>query len=589
MSTHEGSASAASAGGLAAVASSTLLLNPARLDTSRLDAASAALIRKTIDFFEAKGKARLREDDLARNWYADFLEFARRERLFATFLTPSAHGGPGARWDTARNCVLNEVLAFYGLPYWYTWQVTILGLGPIWMSRNDDARRAVAGLLEQGGIFGFGLSEKSHGADIYATEMQLAPAGEGRYLARGSKYYIGNGNEAARLSVFGKLAGTGDYVFFLVDPRRPGYRLVRNVVASQSYVAEFELHDYEVAEHEVLSRGQDAWDASLNTVNVGKYNLGWASIGICTHACYEAIAHASRRRLYGMAVTDFPHVRRMFTDAFARLVAMKLFARRAADYFRSASRDDRRYLLYNPVVKMKVTTEGERVIDLLWDVIAAKGFERDTYFEMAARDIRALPKLEGTVHVNIALIVKFMKNYFFAPASFAAVPRRDDPADDVFFWDQGPARGLGKVRFHDPAPVFAAWDTPNVALFREQVAAFRDLLLRATPTEEQAKDVDFLLAVGEIFTLVVYAQLVLEDAALSAGEGIDRDVVDQVFDVFVRDCSRHALDLHMKPASTATQMDHALRMVRKPVMDAARYERVWQQVHALRDAYEMRP
>ena len=33
---------------------------------------------------------------------------------------------------------------------------------------------------------------------------------------------------------------------------------------------------------------------------------------------------------------------------------------------------------------MKVTTQGERVIDLLWDVIAAKGFEKDMYFEMAA-------------------------------------------------------------------------------------------------------------------------------------------------------------------------------------------------------------
>ena len=38
------------------------------------------------------------------------------------------------------------------------------------------------------------------------------------------------------------------------------------------------------------------------------------------------------------------------------MAAMKLFALRAADYMRSASRQDRRYLLYNPVVKMKVTT-----------------------------------------------------------------------------------------------------------------------------------------------------------------------------------------------------------------------------------------
>jgi acyl-CoA dehydrogenase len=70
---------------------------------------------------------------------------------------------------------------------------------------------------------------------------------------------------------------------------------------------------------------------------VGKFNLGWASIGICTHAFYEAIRHAAHRRLYNMYVTDFPHVRQMFTDAYARLAAMKLFTLRAADYQRSAS------------------------------------------------------------------------------------------------------------------------------------------------------------------------------------------------------------------------------------------------------------
>jgi acyl-CoA dehydrogenase len=566
-----------------------ILLNPKSQVRRCADERSDEIVRKTIEFFEAKGKAKLRKDDQERTWYADFLEFVKRERVFSTFLTPSALGGEGARWDTSRNCALNEVLAFYGLSYWYAWQVSILGLGPIWMSGNEPLKRRAARLLEEGGIFGFGLSEKEHGADIYSTDMELVPAGNGKYLARGDKYYIGNGNEAALLSVFGKIAGTGEYVFFAVDPKRPEYELVKNVVASQMYVAEFALHDYPVGEEDILVRGDAAWDAALNTVNVGKYNLGWASIGISTHAFYEAVRHAANRRLYGMAVTDFPHVKRMLTDAYARLVAMKLFALRAADYFRSASPEDRRYLLFNPVVKMKVTTEGERVIDLLWDVIAAKGFEKDTYFEMATRDIRALPKLEGTVHVNIALIVKFMKNYFFAPAPYPEIPRRDAPADDGFFWHQGPARGLGKIRFHDPAPVFASWSTPNVALFREQIAAFRELLVRATPSEEQAKDVDFLLAVGELFTLVVYAQLVLENASLRQADGVDADTVDQMFDVFVRDFSRHALDLYTKPSATSAQREHAIRMLRTPAFDAARYERVWKTVHAQKDAYEMNP
>ena len=193
------------------------------------------------------------------------------------------------------------------------------------------------------------------------------------------------------------------------------------MVASQNYVSEFELDNYPITEADILHRGREAWNAALNTINIGKYNLGWASIGISTHAFYEAITHANNRVLYGMPVTDMSHVRRMFVDAYSRLVAMKLFALRAADYMRVASKEDRRYLLYNPMVKMKVTTQGEDVVNLLWDAIAAKGFEKDTYFSQAAVDIRALPKLEGTVHVNIALIVKFMANYFFNTAEFPDV------------------------------------------------------------------------------------------------------------------------------------------------------------------------
>jgi acyl-CoA dehydrogenase len=255
---------------------------------------------------------------------------------------------------------------------------------------------------------------------------------------------------------------------------------------------------------------------------------------------------------------------------------------------RSASPEDRRYLLYNPVMKMKVTTQGEHVIDHLWDVIAAKGFENENYFEMAARDIRALPKLEGTVHVNIALIVKFMPNYFFQPAAYPEIPRRDDAANDDFLFRQGPTRGLGQTRFHGYAPVFESFDRlPNVNVFREQAAVFREMLEKATPGAAQTNDVDFLLAVGEIFTGVVYAQLILENARIY---GVDDAIVDQIFDVLVRDFSRYAVQLHGKPTSTPEQMDHCLRMIRKPVVDAERYDRVWrEQVLSLAGAYEMRP
>ncbi|MBI2395828.1 MAG: acyl-CoA dehydrogenase [Deltaproteobacteria bacterium] len=571
-----------------------ILLNPKRYAPEHLDEASAELMQKTIAFFEAKGKVRLKKDDRERVWYADFLDFVAREKIFAKLLTPAAYGGgdPTVRWDTWRNCEFSEITAFYALHYWYTWQVTILGLGPIWMGTNEAAKKKAAEALKAGGIFAFGLSERAHGADLYSTEMRLQPNRDGTWTANGSKYYIGNANEAAMVSTFAKTTDTGAFVFIAADPRQKGYELVQNVVNVQSYVAEYRLHDYRVTDADILSMGDDAWDSSLNTVNVGKFNLGWASIGISTHAFYEALHHAENRVLYGKHVTEFPHVRQLLVDAYCRLVAMKAFSRRASDYMRTASAEDRRYLLFNPMVKMKVTTQGEQVIDLLWDVIAAKGFEKDTYFEIATRDIRALPKLEGTVHVNMALVVKFMRNYFFNPGKFPEIPSVMEPRNDDFLFRQGPTKGLGKIQFHDFRIAYGKVALPTVSVFKQQIGVLEEFLVASASDPDtaakQGKDIDFLLSLGEVFTLVAYGQLLLEYRELHP-EDLPDDLLEQIFDFMVRDFSKFALQLYSKPSSTPRQMELCQRMIMKPPTDAARFERVWAEVHALSDAYEMSP
>jgi len=566
-----------------------MLLNPKSEQFGHLDDHSRQMMEKTIAFFESKGKQKLKQDHFNRVWYADFIEFIKKNNIFADLLTPPAYSGRNtdARWDTYRNCDFNEVLGFYGLAYWYTWQVSILGLGPIWMSTNEAAKQRAAKLLADGGIFAFGLSEKAHGADLYSSEMALTPLSDGRYVADGGKYYIGNGNEAAMVSTFGKNAETDEYVFFAVDPKHANYELVQNVVQWQSYVAEFALHGYPLTNAEILATGSAAWDAALNTVNVGKYNLGWASIGICTHSFYEAINHAANRNLYGRCVTDFPHIQRFFVDAYTRLAAMRMFARRASDYMRSASERDRRYLLYNPMVKMKVTTQGEEVINLLWDVIAAKGFEKSVYFENATADIRALPKLEGTVHVNMALIVKFMANYFFNPDSFPVIAECDQPVHDTFLFNQGPTRGLGRIRFHDYRLAYDSVNLPNITIFTRQIDALTRLLLAEPPDKIQIKDMDFLLCLGELFTLVAYGQLLIEKSQM---DGVGDDLLDQIFDFMVRDFSKYALNLYTHSRSTRPQMNLCLSMIEKPAQNQDQFDRIWQNhVFVLKDTYAMNP
>ncbi len=569
-----------------------VLLDPNNLTRKYPDAESKEIMKKTVEFFENKGKVSLKNDDHERVWYQEFLDFLKKEKIFYKMLTPSQYGEEGCRWDTWRNMEFNEILAFYGLHYWYTWQVTILGLGPIWMSKNENAKKKAAEYLKQGEVFAFGLSEKDHGADLYSSKMRLKILENGNYIANGSKYYIGNGNVARMVSVFAKTdvhsdpenKKYGDYVFFVADSQHPNYECVKNVVNVQSYVAEYKLNDYPIIEGDILSKSRDAWDSTLNTVNVGKFNLGWASIGISTHALYEAINHASNRNLFGKFVTEFSHIKQFFVDSYARLVAMKLFALRAGDYMRSASLQDRRYILYNSLVKMKVTSEGEKVIDLLWDIIAAKGFEGDTYFSMATRDIRALPKLEGTVHVNMAQIIKFMPAYFFMPQEYPEVGTITEPKSDEFLFDQGVTKGLSQIMFHDYRAVYDTVDLPNVNIFKKQTKVFNEFMTEATPDEKQGEDLDFILNAGELFSLVVYGQLIIENAKIYK---INDHLLDQIFDFMVRDFSKYALQMHSKQSSTEKQQEILLRMIMKPNVNKERYEAIVKEVYALNGRYEM--
>lgn len=564
-----------------------LFLNPQKYKREFPDEKSREVMQKTFEFFEKKGLKSIKEDDQAVKWYEDFIEFIKEEQIFATLLTPQGYGDPDARFDLSRVCEFSEIASFYSMAYQYCYQVSILGLGPIWMGDNEDVKKKTGQMLKEGGIFAFGMSEKEHGADLYSNEMLLHKQQDGTYLGSGSKYYIGNANEAALVSVFSKYSDSGDFVFFVVDPQHENYELVKKIDTSgvrPAYVGEFSIKDYPITKDDILSEDRLAWDSSLSTINIGKFQLGFASIGICEHSFYEALDHASERTLYNQKVTDFSHVKKLFTESYGRIIAMKLYALRAVDYFRSSSEEDRRYLLFNPIQKMKVTTQGMKVVDMLLDAIAAKGFEQDTYFELAIRDIGMIPRLEGTTHVNMALVIKFMANYFFNNVEYPEILRRQDIQDDANLFRQTTGK-LAKVTFPDYKLAYKGVDLPNVKIFLELVELFRELLGAAPPTEEQRKDVDYMLHLGELFTMIVYAQLVLENAKIY---NVDDDLLNQIFSFMVSDYAHYALEHISNFTNTPAQEALLQKMIKKPDLNQAQMKKVWEeQVYALKGQYTM--
>ena len=256
------------------------------------------------------------------------------------------------------------------------------------------------------------------------------------------------------------------------------------------------------------------------------------------------MTQAEGRILFGKRVTEFGQVRRILCESYARLLAAKLYGARAVDYVRSASREDRRYLLFTPITKMQVTTEGERIVRLLAEVISAKGFERDSYFEIAKTCIDGLPKLEGTVHVNRALTLKFLPQ----------LPVRERGRAERPAGPQRRGRRCLPVRpgpdprpREDRVPRLAARSstssprcpTSPCSASRQTRSSRCSRRLRSTP-EQMSGDLDFQQSLSQLFTLIPYAQLILEQAQL---DDIPQDIVDLVFETLVRDFSATAIEL----------------------------------------------
>ena len=85
----------------------------------------------------------------------------------------------------------------------------------------------------------------------------------------------------------------------------------------------------------------------------------------------------------------------------------------------------------------------------------------------------------------------------------------------------------------------------------------------------------------------MYGQLILENAKLL---GIDDDLIDQIFEVMIRDFAKYALQLYTKGCTTFIQQKICQRMIKRPVVDKKRFSRVWETyVIALKNQYEMNP
>lgn len=513
------------------------------------------LARRLFDFFQAKGLAAIKEEDRREQWYADWVAYQAEHQLYARLLCPKELSTCCGEFDVLRYARFLELFAYFSPAHGYSLQVTFLGFFAILTGTNAALKREAAAALQAGGLLALGVSEQAHGSDLLANEFAVTATGPNQLRADGRKYYIGNSNLASMISVLARKAEPGraansrraPFLLFALRPdQSPGFRNVRKIPTlgvRAAYVGEFEVRGHEFPVGDVIAQGRDAWDAVFGTVTLGKFFLGFGAVGVCLHAFEEAMGHLRNRMLYGSPAIEMPHIRAAMTEAYARLTAMRLYAYRALDYVRTATAADRRYLLFCAVQKARVSTQGVTVMSLISECVGAKGFEADTYIEMALRDVQLFPGLEGNAHINLAMTARFIDRYFSRPDGGLIVPPLGAAGENPYLMEAraGGADAVAFPTFLDAYRPLRA--IPNVRRFVRQVKVMRLLFRGGRGKRLIAAGADGAIAAGKCLATIAYAQLVAE----GLGAASTPSLASVIFGTLVADLSNSAFELASSP------------------------------------------
>jgi acyl-CoA dehydrogenase len=195
------------------------------------------------------------------------------------------------------------------------------------------------------------------------------------------------------------------------------------------------------------------------------------------------------------------------------------------------------------------------VMALLSECIGARGFEADTYFELALRDVPLVPILEGSTHINYEVVAQFLRSYFArrpnaserpaSPPSLAALGSR---AGENPYLLTSLTNDVARVRFPHFLQAYGPLrQVANVARFVRQIRRFRACMRRGVPLQDSLQDVEIAIALGKCLSIIVYGQLVAEHCVLA---DVPAEVVSVLFHQSIEDLSVEAMRLAALPQIT---------------------------------------
>ena len=323
----------------------------------------------------------------------------------------TAAGSGRAEFDVRALALIRETLARHDALADFAFAMQGLGSGAISLAGSPELKarylpRVAAGEF----IAAFALSEPDAGSDVAALQCRATRTFDG-YKLDGEKTWISNGGIADFYCVFARTSGpdvrpdgsvSADGITgFVVDATTPGLSISRRIdTISPHPLATLTFHDCQVPLSQRLGAEGDGFKIAMRTLDVFRTSVAGAAVGFAQRALDEALAHVSRRALFGKTLADFQLTQAALADMAAGIDAARLMTYRAAWLRDSGERATSEVAM----AKMMATETAQQVIDRAVQLFGGRGVARGEVVERLYRDIRALRIYEGATEVQKLII-----------------------------------------------------------------------------------------------------------------------------------------------------------------------------------------
>jgi acyl-CoA dehydrogenase len=321
-----------------------------------------------------------------------------------TLCTPKAHGGRNETIDVRSLCLAREALAQAGGLADFAFAMQGLGSGAISLFADEALKQRYLPDVAAGrAIAAFALSEPEAGSDVAAMTTTARADGDA-YVLDGTKTWISNGGIADLYTVFARTGGPGakGISAFVVEATTPGFTVTERIsVIAPHPLATIVFDGCRIPKSQRIGEEGEGFRIAMGTLDVFRPTVGAAALGFARRAMSEALGRATKRQLFGAAMSKLQLVQGQIADMAVTIDNAALQVYRAA-WTRDTigGRTSREAAM----AKLVATEGAQQVIDAAVQVMGGAGVVSGNTVERLYREIRALRIYEGASEVQKVII-----------------------------------------------------------------------------------------------------------------------------------------------------------------------------------------